>query len=167
MLVRTPDAGVPRAGVVRVGLVSVLFVRVSVEFLLTSVSLVPVGSVKVPPDTVIAAMLGVVSAGELENTRTHPLPVSSVTAVASCAEVNDPSDVAFHTEVTTPVRLAFVVTFHAVSPDAVPVRFVATPLEGVPSAGVTSVGEFANTKAPLHVSSLITPASCDDVVDAN
>lgn len=35
-----------------------------------------------------------------------------------------------------------------------PVKFVATPEDGVPSAGVTSVGEFANTSAPLPVSSV-------------
>jgi hypothetical protein len=64
-----------------------LFVRVSVVALPTSVSLAPVGSVRVPPDTFIAAILGVVSAGELENTRTHPLPVSSLITPASCAEV--------------------------------------------------------------------------------
>lgn len=33
-----------------------------------------------------------------------------------------------------------------------PVRLVATPLDGVPSAGVTSVGDVANTKAPVPVS---------------
>lgn len=74
-------------GVFITGEVRVLFVRVSVAFRLTSVSLAPVGSVKVHPDTVIAAILGVVIAGELENTRTHPLPVSSLITPASCAEV--------------------------------------------------------------------------------
>jgi len=33
-----------------------------------------------------------------------------------------------------------------------PVRFVATPLDGVPSAGVTSVGDVANTSDPVPVS---------------
>ena len=38
--------------------------------------------------------------------------------------------------------------------DAVPVKFVTVPLAGVPSAGDTNVGEFANTNAPVPVSSV-------------
>ena len=37
---------------------------------------------------------------------------------------------------------------------------------GVPKAGVTKVGLFANTKAPVPVSSLITPANSEDDVAA-
>lgn len=48
---------------------------------------------------------------------------------------------AFPTEVTSPVRLAFVVTVPAVSPAAVPVRLVAIPDAGVPNAGAVSTGE--------------------------
>jgi len=48
-----------------------------------------------------------------------------------------------------------------------PVRLVATQDAGVPKAGVTRVGEVANTKAPLHVSSLITHFSSSEVVEAN
>lgn len=51
-----------------------MLVNVSVEFFETSVSLAPVGSVKIPPDTVIAAILGVVRAGEPARTN-HPVPV--------------------------------------------------------------------------------------------
>jgi len=47
---------------------------VSVEFLDTRVSLAPVGSVRVPPETVIAAMLGVIRAGEPVLT-SPPVPV--------------------------------------------------------------------------------------------
>jgi hypothetical protein len=36
-----------------------------------------------------------------------------------------------------------------------------------PRVGVVRDGEVAKTNAPLPVSSLITPASCDDVVAAN
>ena len=43
-------------------------------------------------------------------------------------------DVAFPTEVTSPVKLAFVVTLPAVKPEAVPVIFVPTNDAGVPSA---------------------------------
>jgi len=44
--------------------------------------------------------------------------------------------------------------------------FVRTSADGVPRAGETSVGELAKTKAPLPVSSLITPASSAEVVAA-
>lgn len=36
-----------------------------------------------------------------------------------------------------------------------------------PSTGVTRVGLVANTRDPDPVSSLITPASCAEVVEAN
>ena len=69
----------------------------------------------------------VVKLGLVPNTAL-PVPVSSVRAVASCEEVNEPRDVAFPTDVIAPVRLAFVVTVHAVRPDAVPVKLVPTPV---------------------------------------
>ena len=76
---------------------------------------------------------------------------------------------AFPTEVTAPVKLALVVTLPAVSPDAVPVIFVPTRADGVPSAGVTSVGLVARTLLPVPV--LVTLeifllASNDNAVDA-
>ena len=53
-----------------------------------------------------------------------PVPVSSVSAVASCAEVNDPRLAALPTEVTAPVRFALVVTVEAlVAVAALPVVF--------------------------------------------
>ena len=42
--------------------------------------------------------------------------------------------------------------------EAVPVRFVTTPLAGVPSAGVTNVGLLAKTNAPVPVSSVTAEA---------
>ena len=39
-----------------------------------------------------------------------------------------------------------------------PVALVITPLAGVPRAGVTSVGDVANTKAPVPVSSVTAVA---------
>lgn len=51
-----------------------LFVSVSVEFLDTSVSVAPVGRVNTPPETVIAAILGVIRAGEPVLT-SPPVPV--------------------------------------------------------------------------------------------
>ena len=68
-----------------------------------------------------------------------PVPVSPVTAANSCAELKEPNTAALPTEVTCPVKLALVVTLPAVNPAAVPVRFVATPEAGVPSAGATNV----------------------------
>ena len=50
---------------------------------------------------------GVTKVGEVAKTA-EPLPVSSVKADARFAEVNDPNEVAFPTEVTAPVRLALV-----------------------------------------------------------
>ena len=123
-----------------------------------------------------------------------PEPVSSVNAVANWAEVNEPKEAALPTDVTIPVRLAFVttvaalptevtppvklalvttvaelptlvtppvklalvVTLPAVRPDAVPVQLVSIPLVGVPSRGVTRVGDVAKAFAPLPVL-VVTP----------
>jgi hypothetical protein len=54
------------------------------------------------------------------------------------------------------VRLAFVVTVPAVKPAAVPVIFVPTNALGVPSAGVTNVGDVDNTVLPDPVL-VVTP----------
>lgn len=54
--------------------------------------------------------------------------------------------------------MAFVVTLPAVKPDAVPVMLVPTRAEGVPKAGVTKVGEVANTNEPEPVSSVTADA---------
>ena len=48
-----------------------------------------------------------------------------------------------------------------------PVALVSTAADGVPRAGVVSVGEVPNTRAPDPVSSDITPANCEEVVAAN
>ena len=61
-------------------------------------------------DSVLAN--GVTSVGEVANTAA-PVPVSSVKAPSSCAEVNEPSEAVFPTLVTWPVRLALVVTVAA------------------------------------------------------
>jgi hypothetical protein len=57
--------------------------------------------------------------------------------------------------VTIPVKFALVVTFPAVRPDAVPVKFVATPDTGVPSAGAVSTGDvrvlFVSVSVPARV----------------
>lgn len=63
-------------------------------------------------------------------------------------------------------RIRFV--FMSTSPSSgKPIQFVIFQEAGVPRAGVTRVGLLANTSAPVPVSSLITVASCAEVVDAN
>ncbi len=98
---------------------------------------------------------GVTRVGLLAKTAA-PVPVSSVKAAARLAEVNDPKEAALPTEVTMPVRLALVVTVPAVRPAAVPVMFVPTRADGVPRAGVTRVGLFDKTTAPVPVE-VVTP----------
>ena len=110
-----------------------------------------------PPDTVAHVLSPLKYVEELA----VPVAESIAMSTASVAIV-----VAFPLLVTSPVRLALVVTVPAVRPDAVPVQFVSTPLAGVPRAGVTSVGLVAKTNAPLPVSSEITPANCAEVVAA-
>jgi hypothetical protein len=63
--------------------------------------------------------------------------------------------VAFPTLVTSPVKFAFVVTLDAVNAVAVPVIFVPTNADGVPSAGVISVGLVARTTEPVPVTAVI------------
>ena len=100
-------------------------------------------------------MLGVTSVGDVAKTN-EPDPVSSVTAPARFAELGVPRNVATPLpRPDTPVEIGS------------PVQFVRVPELGVPSTGVTKVGEVAKTKEPDPVSSLITPLSCNDVVAAN
>ena len=103
--------------------------------------------------------MGVTRVGLVANTLA-PVPVSSVSAVANCNEVKDPSSVALPVEVTAPVRLALVVTLPAVRPAAVPVMFVPTSADGVPRAGVTRVGLVESTTDPVPVD-VVTPVPPD------
>jgi hypothetical protein len=92
--------------------------------------------------------------GDVANTKA-PLPVSSVTADAKFAEEGVAKNVAtFAARPETPVEIGK------------PVQFVRVPEFGVPKTGVTRVGVLANTKAPVPVSSEITPANSEDVVAA-
>jgi len=63
---------------------------------------------------------------------------------------------ALPTEVTSPVKLALVVTLLAVNAVAVPVMFVPTKADGVPKLGVTRVGLFDNTTLVVPVL-VVTP----------
>jgi hypothetical protein len=91
--------------------------------------------------------VGVVRVGDVANTKS-PLPVSSVSAAAKLADDGVAKNVAtLAAKPETPVEIGR------------PVQLVRVPEDGVPKAGVTSVGELANTKAPVPVSSDITPAN--------
>lgn len=89
---------------------------------------------------------GVTKVGDVANTNA-PDPVSSVIALAKFAEDGVTRKVA----IPVPSPEIPVDTGR-------PVRFVATPLAGVPSAGVTNVGEVPKTRAPLPVSSVTAVA---------
>jgi hypothetical protein len=89
---------------------------------------------------------GVTSVGDVSTTNFVPVPV--------CEAI----EVALPTDVIGPVRFALVVTVAAL-PLMLPVA--------EPIFGVVKTGEFANTKAPVPVSSEITPANCAEVVAAN
>src|SRR5882724_4522710 len=113
----------------------------------------PVALVRTRAEGVPSA--GVTSVGLVPKT-SAPEPVSSVTAEARFAELGVARNVATPVpNPETPVEIGK------------PVAFVSVPDVGVPRTGVTNVGLVANTSAPLPVSSLMTPASCADVVAAN
>jgi hypothetical protein len=98
---------------------------------------------------------GVTRVGDVANTNA-PVPVSSVTAAIKLADDGVPKKVAtFAAKPDTPVEIGS------------PVQLVRVPEDGVPKAGVTRVGEVANTKAPLPVSSDMTPSNSAEVVAAN
>jgi hypothetical protein len=82
---------------------------------------------------------GVTSVGEVANTRA-PEPVSSVTAAARLEELGVPRKVATpEPRPDTPVLIGR------------PVALVSVADEGVPRAGVTSVGELLRTTEPVPV----------------
>jgi hypothetical protein len=152
-LVKTAADGVPSAGVTSVGLVANTSEPVPVSSVTADARLAelgvarkvatlvprpdtpvligkPVALVKVPLEGVPSA--GVTSVGLVDRT-TFPVPVLVVTPVPPLATGKVP---------VTPVVIGK------------PVALVKVTLEGVPSAGVTSVGLVANTLAPVPVSSV-------------
>ena len=162
-LVATPAEGVPIFGVTSVGDVAKTAAPVPVSsvnaprrFALEGVAknvatLVPspdtpvligkpVALVKTPLEGVPSA--GVTSVGDVANTAA-PVPVSSVNALRRFALDGVAKNVATPVpSPETPVEIGS------------PVPFVNTIADGVPSAGVTSVGDVANTSAPVPVSSV-------------
>jgi hypothetical protein len=166
-LVRVPLEGVPRAGVTRVGEVAKTREPVPVSSVTALIRLALDGvasavATPVPrPDTPVligspvafvrVAELGVPRAGVTrvgEVAKTFaPVPVSSVIAAIRLALDGVAKKVA--TPVPNPDTPVLIGS---------PVAFVRTPDAGVPRAGVTRVGEVANTRAPLPVSLLMTAA---------
>jgi len=115
------------------------------------------------------------SAGELVPIPTLPLLVAKLAPVveeiapvtasapeftAASVEVPDADSA-----VNAPVEAVVAPIVPLMFIEAVPVRFVTTPLLGVPRAGVTSVGDVAKTSAPVPVSSVSAVASCAEVKD--
>jgi hypothetical protein len=174
-LVSVPLEGVPKTGVTRVGEVAktrepvpVSFVTAEIRLALEGVarnvatpvpkSLIPasgrpVALVRVAAEGVPRS--GVTRAGEVAKTAA-PVPVSFVSAEARFALVGVPKKVA--TPVPSPETPVLIGS---------PVALVRVPDVGVPKIGVTKVGEVAKTRAPLPVSSLMTPFNSSEVVAAN
>ena len=97
--------------------------------------------------------------GEVPNTNA-PLPVSSVTAAAKLAEEGVPRNVATpEPKLVIPVPPLATGNVPVVPPSiGNPVALVNVAEDGVPKAGVTSVGELANTNEPVPVSSVTAAA---------
>lgn len=106
---------------------------------------------------------GVTSVGLLAKTN-EPEPVSSVTAAARLADEGVPKNVAIPApKLAIPVP-PFATGKMPVTPvvSGSPVAFVSVSTDGVPRAGVTSVGELEKTKAPEPVSSDTAAARLND-----
>lgn len=104
----------------------------------------------------VPTMLGVVIVGLVPNTAT-PVPVSSVSAAARLADEDVPKNVAIPVANDVMPVPPFATGNVPVTPlvRGNPVQLVSVPDDGVPKIGVTSVGEVANTHAPVPVSSVI------------
>jgi hypothetical protein len=184
---KLPDEGVPNAGEVRLGELErttlpdpVLDVTPVPPLATDKVPVVP-ASIGSPvqlvnePDAGVPRA-GVTSAGDVAKT-SAPVPVSPVTAAASCAEVKDPSDVALPTDVTAPVKLALVVTFPAVKLAAVPVKPVPAPenedavvapvtTSVPPTVALPDMALWASTiSVPLHTRITFLPLGTDTPVN--
>jgi len=104
----------------------------------------PVQLVNVPELGVPNA--GVTSVGLVANTA-EPEPVSSVSAVANCADVKEPNTAALPTDVTCPVKFALVVTL-----DAVPVsEAVIVPALKFPEASLATIVDTVLAFVALEV----------------
>src|ERR1044071_9498037 len=104
------------------------------------ISVLAVAAEATPVPVGIPLMTGVANVGVVPNTNA-PEPVSSVTAVISLALDGVARNVA--TPVPRPLTPVLIGS---------PVQEVKTPEAGVPSMGVTKVGDVAKTNAPEPVS---------------
>jgi hypothetical protein len=105
-------------------------------------------------DVAVVAELLTFDAVEIVASLVSTIPAEAL--MSSLTITPEAIDVAFPTEVTSPVKLALVVTLLAVNAVAVPVIFVPTKADGVPNAGVTSVGLSDSTLDPVPVED-VTP----------
>ena len=98
----------------------------------------------------------------MDSAPTAPLVLSPVLIATvpdvPLAEAAVLTEVLTFAAVATARAVVATVALPAVKPVAVPVQLVKTPLVGVPSKGVASVGDVANTSDPVPVSS-VTAAS--------
>jgi hypothetical protein len=140
-----------------------LFVKVSVVSRPTSV-VVDVGSVIVPVLD-MALMTGDVSV--LLVSVSDPASVASVPDVGSVTFV---APVAVNVTLKAPAKASVEPSANvnvAAEAGAVNATLLMLVAVAAPRTGVTNVGVLAKTNAPDPVSSEITPASCEDVVEEN
>lgn len=165
--VKVPEVGVPRTGVTSVGLVAKTNDPVPVSSVIALARLALLGvpkNVATPaPNPLMPVLIGnpvqfvnvpdvgvpnngVTNVGDVAKTL-NPVPVLSVKADPKLALDGVPKKVA--TPVPRPLTPLLIGS---------PVQFVKVPDVGVPNNGVTKVGDVANTKAPVPVSSVIVAA---------
>jgi hypothetical protein len=140
-----------------------LFVKVSVVSRPTSVVLA-VGSISVPVFD-MALITGDVSV--LLVNVSDPASVANVPVVGSVTFV---APVAVNVTLKAPARASVDPSANvsvAAEAGAVNATLLMLVAVAAPRAGVTRVGVLAKTSAPDPVSSEMTPASCEEVVDAN
>ena len=119
------------------------------------------------PVVVIVPPLSVESVATLV-TVPVPLTVVHVAAVPLLAVRTCPDVGAVAAETSMVVVADFkALVMPDVNPVAVPVQFVRTPDVGVPSRGVTRVGEVANTALPVPVSSVSAVSKFDELNEPN
>ena len=110
----------------------------------------PLGVAQVPSPRQNVELLADVPLFRLATGRFPATPADSDT----CAHVRSPLAamvVAYRSLAQSVGLAASAVAAPAVSPAAVPVMLVPTSADGVPNAGVTSVGEVARTTSPVPV----------------
>jgi hypothetical protein len=120
------------------------------------------------PTTILVAValpsVGVTRVGEVANTFA-PLPVSSDSAVANCADVKEPNDVVVLLDVIAPVRFGTLVVDVAV-PVSAPTKVVAVM---IPPLIITAVPTLSVEKVEIPVEFIfpsIFPSKSPEKLDA-